>query len=384
MNTFSALEPFTSGLQRKSEKDSSGSHKKLGYLMDESRATRLVTKVTSSTYHPLHVTRAEVFLTSACNMDCCYCKSTHHPMPEWDENSLYTLLETLGDRGTGHVQWTGGEVTTHPGLRDFISFSHKAGMNNSISTNGTAAPAVYLALAEAGVSHFSISFDHPEQSFFDNLTRTKGQWSEISETIGQLCRCRKRDYRIVINTILTKASVLSFMENNAKWLREFLKWCMNIGADDFKFLPVSTERFANLFPNRGMRERFVNICASYVPPEYGFFHYRMTMLQQGGHGLHGRRHHTCFHFLDDRTYDSLGAYPCIIHLREGGKRLYYHSDPPGKKQEKAAKFFHTDRAANPICHAFCFDVYRALSDRVKSLIQQENRYATAENEMVSG
>lgn len=135
-----------------------------GYLLDDCRAEKLARRLCNCTGHPLQVTRAEIFLTAACNMKCRYCNSTQHEMPPWRDKDIFNLLDRLAERGTAHIQWTGGEATVHPGLLSFISYSFKNGMANSISTNGTADAQFYLDLAEKGVSHFSISLDHPTPS----------------------------------------------------------------------------------------------------------------------------------------------------------------------------------------------------------------------------
>lgn len=348
-------------------------NKNIGYLLDESRAVQLKEKVNSSSWQNLHVSRAEIFLTAACNMNCRYCNSIHYKMPEWKENEIYDLLNRLASRNTKHIQWTGGEVTVHPLLKKFVLHACSAGMSNSISTNGTATYEDYLDLASKGVSHFSISIDHPDELFFNDITRSKGQFLKILKTVEKLCAQKNSSFcfRVVINTVLTSETVASFMNNDGRKLREFLNWCMNCGADDFKFLPVSTHSLTNLFPEPGQKEKFMDICNTYVGPEYRFFHYRLAKLDQGGHGLADRCWHTCYHFLDDRTYDSAGAYPCIIHLREGGNRLYRYDDSIEEKREKLADFFRENRAENPICRTHCFDLYSALSDRTQFLLENE-------------
>lgn len=364
---FSAPEPYKSNfLKGASIRKPDG---QIGYLFDESRATRLATNVASSETIQLNVTRGEIFLTSACNMSCRYCLSRKHSMPEWDRENLRALIKTLAKRGTRHLQWTGGEVTVHPDLETYISWSKAVGMDNSISTNGTAEVEAYMGLVEAGVSHFSISLDNYDPKIFDQITRTKGRLPQVAETIKQLCKKNVDNaYKVVVNSVLTRESIENFMQDNAAQLRKYLEWCVRVGADDFKFLPASTERFADLFANREMMNKFINVCFDVVAEQYRFFFYRLAMLERGGHGLNSSRIQTCYHCLDDRAYDSLGAWPCIIHLREGGKRLYHHKDPTQLKQKRLYAFLHSDRAEDPICRIFCFDVYRALNERVASLL----------------
>lgn len=338
-----------------------------GYLLNDSRIAAVAEKIKSGLF-PLHVTRAEIFLTCKCNMDCRYCKSKDYKMPEWDEKDLLWLIDTLAKRKTAHLQWTGGEVTTHPELVKFISRAKNLGMNNSISSNGTAGLSAYMELAEAGVRHFSFSLDHQNADVFDLITQTKGNLPRIAETVRNLCEKSAKTYAVVVNSVLTKGIAARFMKDDANQLRHFLKWCIGTLSDDFKFLPVSTERFENLFPDAETRKRFLDICRDTVPEKYTLFHYRLAMLEKGGHGLYSRGSHTCCHCLDDRSYDSMGAYPCIIHLREGGNRLYLHKDPIELKRKRLEDFFRSDRTKNRICRTFCFDIYRAFSDRVVAML----------------
>jgi MoaA/NifB/PqqE/SkfB family radical SAM enzyme len=295
-------------------------------------------------------------------------------MPKWNEARLLALINTLAARGTRHLQWTGGEVTVMPGLEQYIAWSRDAGMSNSISTNGLAGIQRYLALVDAGVSHFSISLDHPDPETFNRLTQTSDKLPEIKGTIAQLCKANTaQKYKVVVNAVLTRETVISFMENQAQHLRDFLHWCVTVGVDDFKFLPTSTEAFISIFPQRETMDQFIAICIDLVPEQYKFFFYRLSMMQRGGHGLHGEpQPHICYHSLDDRAYDSLGVYPCIIHLREGGQRLYAHDESETSKRRHLENFLQEDRTQDPVCQKFCFDVYRALNKRVATLIQPKN------------
>ena len=371
---FSFSEPFKVNQIRIHASEQPTSHAtdgQIGYLLNESRAIKLATRVATAKTVSFKITRAEIFLTSACNMSCRYCLSKKHSMPEWDEKNLHALMEMLAKQGTRHLQWTGGEVTVHPRLKEFISRATELGMDNSISTNGTGGAEAYANLAQAGVRHFFISLDYNNSEIFDHITRTKGKYIQTTDAISSLCKNDNRNYRVVINSVLTREIVKKFMADNAIQLKRFLEWCVEVKADDFKFLPVSTEHFTELFPNHETMKKFIAVCLDTVPERYKFFHYRLAMLEQGGHGLYSGQSHTCYHCLDDRAYDSLGVWPCIIHLREGGKRMYRHDDPMEFQKEQLESFFHADRTQDPICQTFCFDVYRALNERVASILHPE-------------
>ena len=344
----------------------------IGYLLDDSRAVALANKVRERGAEDLGVTRAVIFLTNACNMSCRYCRSKAHAVPPWHEERLRQFLKALAAGGTKHIQWTGGEVTLQPGFTELVACSTALGMGNSISTNGTASVEKYLALAQAGVGHFFISLDLLDPQGFDAVTGTRGLLPKIAGTIEALCRRKENErFRVVINSVLTKDTAAALLQDGGRPLREWLRWCQRLGADDFKFLPASTELDA--FADDAGRRRFLEICAAEVPARYAFFHYRLERLAAGGHGLRGRARHACYHGLDDRAFDSLGAYPCVIQLREGGERIYRHDEDAEAQAAGLRRFFETDRLGDPLCRQFCFDVYRDLSDRAAALLGRPNQ-----------
>ena len=74
--------------------------------------------------------------------------------------------------------------------------------------------------------------------------------------------------------------------------------------------------------------------------------------------------HNCYLCLDDRAFDSQGAFPCIVRLREGAHRLYRHDASHADRLRALAAYLATDRAEDPICRAHCYDLYRELSQAV--------------------
>ena len=140
------------------------------------------------------------------------------------------------------------------------------------------------------------------------------------------------------------------------------------GADDFKFLPTSTEPWAEIFPDPQRLARWFEICCRAVPDRFRMFHYRLGTLSSGGHGFRELRRRQCFQCLDDRAYDSRGVYSCVVRLREGCAPLYAHADPTEVKRRKLRAFLSGDRSRDRICRRLCFDLYRDLNQRVEQLL----------------
>ena len=312
----------------------------------------------------LGVTRAEIHLTSDCNLACRYCTSRHNRLAPWDRGTLLALLQTLARTGARHLQWTGGEATCHPGLLGFVRHASALGMASSMSTNGTADPALYEALWRAGMARFYISLDMPDSGSFARETGV-GLLDTVKDNIARLCAAPP-DQRphVTVNTVLDPSTLRTLMADGGDRLRRLLHWCQATGVDDFKFLPASTSRVVTIFPDEASWERFEALCQHEVPSTYPMFHYRLGSLRRGGHGLRRDRPHHCYFCLDDRAFDSQGAYACIVRLREGAPMLYRHEDPPAARLRALADHLSADRSQDRICRTHCYDLYRELSRAV--------------------
>jgi MoaA/NifB/PqqE/SkfB family radical SAM enzyme len=307
----------------------------------------------------LGVTRAEIYVGSACNLACRYCNSRHRREPPWEPGALEGLLDDLAATGTRHIQWTGGEATVHPDLPALVARATAGGMAGSISTNGTADAQVYDALVRAGMGRFYVSLDLVEKRGFDHQTGSSGLLARVRTNIERLCAAPGT--HVTVNSILDADTFGRLMAADGAGLQDLLGWCQQAGVDDFKFLPASRARLVTVFEEPGSWERFETLCQSTVPDRYPMFHYRLRSMRAGGHGLRQGQPHPCWLCLDDRAFDSRGAYPCIVRLREGGEPLFHHGDDTPSRAARLQAFLATDRSQDPICRAHCYDLYRELS-----------------------
>jgi molybdenum cofactor biosynthesis enzyme MoaA len=351
--------------------------KEIGYLLDDQRVMELVEGIgnLNKFSSPFSITRGVIFLTSACNMSCYYCNSTRHPMPPWKNDKVIELIKNLANNGARHIQWTGGEASLHPQLPDFVKLSSAQGMSNSISTNGTLSPQMYINLASAGMNRFYISLDTLDDEEFDRMTGSKRQLQNILKNILTLVKYRDEEspIHITINITLNSRRIIELMRDDQKELKTLLNWCIESRADDFKFLPLEEENSDQMnVDDASLLDDFIKACVSLVPLKYKMFHYRIETLKTGEYGLAKMQTCHCFQSLDDRAFDSIGAYACSIQLREGGSRIYDHDLPESEKIQRLKQFLLQDRKNDPICNKFCFDLYRSINERVKDILETDH------------
>jgi MoaA/NifB/PqqE/SkfB family radical SAM enzyme len=345
-----------------------------GYLLHEGRARCLARRIERN--HDLldqPVSRVVIFLTSQCALACRYCRSKSHAAPPWSRDRLLRLLETSAATGTRHVHWTGGEATQHPQLAGFVRAATELGLRNSVSTNGTARVRSYLQLVDAGMSRFYVSLDLLQDQRLAALTGAHGLARRVTGVIRTLVRERDRRpaLHIAVNSVLTRRTLEALMAADARELDRLLGWAVDCGIDDFKFLPASTETNWSELRNSETFCRFRKICRRRVPKRFGMFHFRLANLSSGnGIGFPDSRRRLCFQCLDDRAYDSIGAYGCVIQLREGGRRIYEHSMSADEKALRLRRFLHQNRCRDSLCRRYCFDIYRLLNERVGFLLDE--------------
>lgn len=340
-----------------------------GYLLDDERARALARRLVEGPLDTRGLSRAVIFLTNRCNMSCGYCLSIRHPMRPWRDQDVLDHVTELAAGGTRHIQWTGGEASLHPRILDFVRHATALGLTSSTSTNASGPPARFLDLARAGMRRFYISLDALDPAEFDAITGTRGRLGNVLAVIEALCSARDAGaaIHVTLNTVLTRHRVEALLAAGGAELRRLLRWLRGSGADDFKFLPASTEPAETLFPE-GARALFRSICEEEVPPRHAMFHHRLASLSGSGHGFADWRRRHCFQALDDRAADSRGVYGCVIQIREGGKPIYGHGDTSVIKARCLREFLHGNRTDDPICRRSCFDLYRDLNERVAHFI----------------
>jgi len=125
-------------------------------------------------------------LTRRCNLTCrtCFNKS-HRPLAnELTMPEVLDILDQLEKLGTFEIRLTGGEPTTHPGLREVIASARERSFYVSLGTNGVYSEAVRSWIYSSGVNWFIVSLDGTEE--VNDRVRGRGTYRQVLCTLSEL------------------------------------------------------------------------------------------------------------------------------------------------------------------------------------------------------
>ncbi|MFB6205051.1 MAG: GTP 3',8-cyclase MoaA [Haloglomus sp.] len=140
--------------------------------------------------HGRELTGVRVSLTDRCNFDCVYCHNeglgdTRGPMePADDEMStddVVRFLEVAREFDVDSVKFTGGEPMLREDLEEIVRRT-PAGMETSLTTNGTFLPDRAEALRDAGLSRVNVSQDALDPTAFEEVTQSN-QYDAVLEGV---------------------------------------------------------------------------------------------------------------------------------------------------------------------------------------------------------
>jgi cyclic pyranopterin phosphate synthase len=140
--------------------------------------------------HGRELTGVRVSLTDRCNFDCVYCHNeglgdTRGPMePADDEMStdeVVRFLEVAREFDVGKVKFTGGEPMLREDLEEIVRRA-PAGMETSLTTNGTFLPGRAEGLREAGLDRVNVSQDALDPTAFQEVTQST-QYDAVLEGV---------------------------------------------------------------------------------------------------------------------------------------------------------------------------------------------------------
>ena len=145
-------------------------------------------------------------VTLSCNCNCRHCdlggmKKTGGQINPEEYSRLTRLLKPVA------VQISGGEPLLREDIVDVIkAIKQTDGLPYLILvTNGTLLnESNYLQLHEAGVNHFSVSLDFPDERH-DEFRRHRGLFKHLDETIPRLAKFGYHD--IILNSAITRANL---------------------------------------------------------------------------------------------------------------------------------------------------------------------------------
>jgi len=308
------------------------------YTLEDRRAERC------SKSSPLW--RCELLLTSRCNFNCPYCRgTTPHRDATWRE-ACDTVVRWASE-GLRNVRFSGGEPTLWPHLVNLVRLANTSGIKRiAISTNGSADRKLYDNLIRAGVNDFSISLDGCCADTIDKMAGGK----KVSDVVTENIRYLSGRVYTTVGVVLT--------DDNLDEAVKTIEFAQSLGVWDIRIIPAAQN--STTLPN-------LNTLLDPHGKEYPILRYRVWHARAGMpvRGIVESDNHQCPLALDDMAVWNGEHYPCIIHLREGGKPI--GKVGPNMREERAEWVRTHDCFKDPVCQKNCLDVCVAYNNRVREL-----------------
>ena len=119
------------------------------------------------------VTNLRVSLTPACNLRCIYCHAEGEVAPGFSMTAaeIAAVMKVAEEFEFRSVKFTGGEPLLRSDVLDIVR-SVPAGMESSMTTNGTLLADLAPGLKDAGLSRVNISLDSLDHETYKTITGT--------------------------------------------------------------------------------------------------------------------------------------------------------------------------------------------------------------------
>ena len=117
------------------------------------------------------VSNLRVSLTPKCNLSCIYChkEGEQSPKEQLSGEEIAEILRVAAKFEIRSVKFTGGEPLLRPDLLEIIR-SVPAGMESSLTTNGTLLADLAFRLKEAGLRRVNVSLDSLNPETYKKIT----------------------------------------------------------------------------------------------------------------------------------------------------------------------------------------------------------------------
>jgi len=117
------------------------------------------------------VTNIRISLTKQCNLSCIYChrEGEKSPQEQMSAEEIAEILRVAAGFGIRSVKFTGGEPLLRPDLLEIIR-SVPAGMESSLTTNGTGLAGLAHDLRAAGLRRVNVSLDSLNRGTYKKIT----------------------------------------------------------------------------------------------------------------------------------------------------------------------------------------------------------------------
>jgi MoaA/NifB/PqqE/SkfB family radical SAM enzyme len=283
------------------------------------------------------LSRCELLITDACNFKCPYCRGCAEEFKgTMKASAAFNTLHHWVSDGLKNVRFSGGEPTLHPHLVEMVKFCKLNGVKRiALSTNGSAPPAQYEALVEAGVNDFSISLDACCADKGDEMAGVKGYFPVVVDNIRYLS---SKTY-VTVGVVLTDSNVADMLKT--------VTFAHELGVADIRIISSAQE-------NKELADA-INIPQD-ILDAHPILAYRVRHIKEGRNvrGIKETDCNRCPLVLDDMAVLGDKHFPCIIYLREGGKPI--GTVGPDMMLERAVWYRDHDTHKDPICKKNCLDV----------------------------
>ncbi|MEW6680497.1 MAG: GTP 3',8-cyclase MoaA [bacterium] len=179
-------------------------------------------------------------ITDHCNLSCIYCrpflKKDHLEILSYEE--ILKVIKVAASLGIKNIRITGGEPLIRKGISDFILELGKiAGINLSLTTNGTFLSNYLSLLKNAGFYKINISLDSLREERYKKITGKDG----LERVIGAIRSTKEEGFFVKINTVIMKQinddeimSFIRFSEDSGIIVR-FIELLPVLGVDWERF-----------------------------------------------------------------------------------------------------------------------------------------------------
>lgn len=288
--------------------------------------------------------RCELLLTSRCNFRCPYCRGTGGADLPWA--AAARVVDRWAADGLRAVRFSGGEPLLWGDLARLVARARARGIAHiAISSNGSMPWAQYEQLLGAGANDFSISLDACCAADGQRMAGGVGAWAQV---VANLRALAPRAY-VTAGVVLTEA-------NRAR-ARDIVRFASELGVADVRVIPAAQcgAALAQLEVDGALLAR------------HPILAYRVRNAAAGRpvRGLRPTDSGRCALALDDMVVCGGHHYPCVIHLREGGRPIGRAG--AGAREERARWVRAHDGHADPICAGNCLDVCVDYNNRFRAV-----------------
>ena len=309
------------------------------YSLNDERA--MTTSPTSA------MQRCEVLITGDCNFNCPYCRGPRDDAKgHMSLEDAKKIIDYWADDGLVNIRFSGGEPTMNPSLIEMVQYAKIHGIKRiAISTNGSRPTWMYHDLIQAGVNDFSISLDACCASDGDAMAGgVEGSFNKVVENIRY----------IAARTYVTVGIVIT--ESNVNDVASIVRFAHNLGVADIRV--ISAAQYNTLL--RGVLDIEEEILNAHP-----ILKYRVNNIKNGQNvrGIPDDEScKTCWMIQDDSVIVGDSHYPCVIHMREGGKPI--GKVGPNMRADRIEWMNNHNPQEDPVCKKNCLDVCILYNQRV--------------------